>query len=117
VAELRHMPATMQDSAQDRRWLPRPAVGRRVMPGGGWQPGESRVEEQRRWRGVDGCFVRRRRQVRLCLGAERIRAGWRRCTGCSGNRRCTVTAESSGMVLHARAGDWRGQLSGVSVSG
>jgi hypothetical protein len=55
--------------------------------------------------------------VRLCLGAERIRAGWRRCTRCSGNRRCTVTAESSGMVLHARAGDWRGQLSGVSVSG
>jgi hypothetical protein len=39
VAELRHMPATMQDSAQDRRWLPRPAVGRRVMLGSGWQPG------------------------------------------------------------------------------
>jgi hypothetical protein len=38
------------------------------------------VEEQRRWQGVDGCFARRRKQVRLCLGAERIKAGWRRRT-------------------------------------
>jgi hypothetical protein len=37
------------------------------------------VEEQRWWWGADGFFARRK-QVRLCLGAERIRAGWRRHT-------------------------------------
>jgi hypothetical protein len=46
---------------------------------GGSQLGESGVEEQRRWRGADGCFARRK-QVRLCLNAERIRAGWTRRT-------------------------------------
>jgi hypothetical protein len=56
------------------------------------------VEEQRRWRGVDGYFTRRRKQVRLCLGAEMIRVGWRWCTGGSGDRRCTVTAESPDAV-------------------
>jgi hypothetical protein len=42
--------------------------------------------------------------VRLCLGAERIKAGWRRRTGRSGDRRCMVTAESPGAVSCAR---WR----------
>jgi hypothetical protein len=45
------------------------------------------MEEQRQWWGADGCIVRRRKQVRLCLGTERIRAGWRQhwgavATGC-----------------------------------
>jgi hypothetical protein len=44
----------------------------------GWSGGSGeRRGEQRRWRGVDGCFTRRRKQVRLGLGADRIRmCGW-----------------------------------------
>jgi hypothetical protein len=52
-----------------------------MTPDGGWQLGESSVELQRLWWGADGCFMRRRKQVRLCLGAERIKAGWRRRSG------------------------------------
>jgi hypothetical protein len=67
--------------------------------------GEQRGE-QRRWRGANGCFTSRRKQVRLGLDAERIRACLGRRTWCEGGGWSANIADArwQGVTEPARCG-------------
>jgi hypothetical protein len=94
-AEIRDTEA----SPDDGRW--RLEIGRHSGGAGTATRVHDRAEVVR---GADGCFVRRRKQVRLCLGSKRIRVGWRRRTG-----RCTwpTSAAELGPLARGRAASAR----------
>jgi hypothetical protein len=73
--------------------------------------GEQRGE-QRRWRGANGCFTSRRKQVRLGLDAERIRACLGRHTWCGGGgRSANITdARWQGVTEPTRCGCVRARV-------